>query len=96
MTINMISIHSEENKMKNSLKLTVNVITYNHEKYIKDCLDSILMQKTDFNFIIRIFDDASTDKTQEICKLYKEKYPDKIELYFAEKNLGMQNKVFFM
>lgn len=74
--------------MKNSLKLTVNVITYNHEKYIKECLDSILRQKTDFDFIIRIFDDASTDKTQEICKSYKEKYPEKIELYLAEKNLG--------
>lgn len=80
--------------MQDNLKLTVNVITYNHEKYIEECLNSILKQKTNFNFIIRIFDDASTDKTQEICRKYKERYPEKIELYFASKNLGMQNNVY--
>ena len=69
-------------------KLTVNVITYNHEKYIQECLDSILMQKTDFDYIIRVFDDASTDTTQDILKQYKEKYPDKFELFLAEKNLS--------
>lgn len=69
-------------------KLTVNVITYNHENYISQCLDSILMQKTDFDFIVRIFDDGSTDKTQDICKQYKEKYPEKIELYLSDKNMG--------
>lgn len=74
--------------MKNNLKLTVNVITYNHEKYIEECLDSIIKQETSFDFIVRIFDDASTDRTQEICKLYKEKYPEKFELYLSEKNLG--------
>ena len=74
--------------MKDNLKLTVNVITYNHEQYIEECLDSILKQKVDFNFVVRIFDDASTDKTPEICKRYKNRYPEKIELYLAERNLG--------
>ncbi len=69
--------------------LTVNVVTYNHAKYIEECLDSILMQETDFDFTVRIFDDASTDGTQDICRKYKEKYPDKIELFLAEKNLGL-------
>ena len=69
--------------------LTVNVVTYNHAKYIEECLDSILMQETDFDFTVRIFDDGSTDGTQDICRKYKEKYPDKIELFLAEKNLGL-------
>lgn len=73
-------------------KLTVNVITYNHEKYIEQCLNSILSQKTNFDFVVRIFDDASTDKTQEICKKYKEKYGNQIQLFFADKNLGIENK----
>lgn len=73
--------------------LTVNVITYNHAPYIAECLDSILEQETDFDFIIRIFDDASTDGTQDICRKYKEKYSDIIELFFAEKNLGFVNGV---
>lgn len=78
--------------MTNNL-LTVNVCTYNHKEWIGKCLDSILEQKTDFDFIVRIFDDASTDGTQDICRKYKEKYPDIIELYFAEKNLGFVNGV---
>lgn len=68
--------------------LTVNVITYNHEKWIAECLDSLLMQETNFDFIIRIYEDCSTDNTAKICKEYKEKYPDKIDLYLSDVNLG--------
>lgn len=76
------------NFMKNH-KLTINLITYNHEKYIAKCLDSLLSQKTNFSFIIRIFDDCSTDSTTAICKEYEDKYPDIIKLYPSEKNLGI-------
>ena len=77
--------------MKN--KLTINVITYNHKQYIAKCLDSLLCQKTDFGYIIRIFDDCSNDGTTEICREYAEKYPDKIQLFTAEKNLGYTQDV---
>ncbi len=69
--------------------LTVNVVTYNHERYISKCLDSLLSQKTIFGYIIRIFDDCSTDGTVEICREYAEKYPDKIELHLSSVNLGI-------
>lgn len=78
---------------ENKLLLTVNVITYNHKNYIAQCLDSLLSQKTDFGYIIRIFDDCSTDGTTEICREYADKYPDKIAFYPAEKNLGYKGKV---
>lgn len=74
--------------MKNNL-LTVNVITYNHKPYIAKCLDSLLEQETDFGFIIRVFDDCSTDGTTEICREYAEKNPNKIFFYPTEKNLGV-------
>lgn len=48
-------------------------ITYNHEKYIKQCIDGFLMQKTDFCFEIIIHDDASTDKTANIIRQYVKK-----------------------
>lgn len=79
--------------MNNTL-LTVNIVTYNHVKYIEQCINSILSQKTNFGFIIRIFDDCSTDGTTEICQKYKEKYPNKIELYLSDINLGTSNGVF--
>lgn len=45
-------------------------ITYNHEKYIREAIEGFLIQKTNFQTEILIFDDASTDKTQEIIKEY--------------------------
>lgn len=74
--------------MSTDVLLTVNVITYNHAPYVAKCLDSILSQKTNFKFIIRIFDDCSTDGSTEICQEYVNKYSDKVFLFKSEKNLG--------
>lgn len=74
--------------MDNDIKVSVIVITYNHEKFIKQALDSILMQKVDFKYEILIGDDASTDSTPEILNEYKKLYPDIINLYLNSVNLG--------
>ena len=73
--------------MKN-VKLTVNLITYNHKQFISKCLDSLLSQKTNFEYIIRIFDDCSTDGTTEICREYANKFPNIIQFFPNEKNMG--------
>lgn len=77
----------QENK-KNMEKVIIVITTYNLEKFIPEALDSVLKQKTDFKFKILIGDDASTDKTTNILKSYKDKYPDIIELRLSEKNGG--------
>lgn len=69
--------------------VSVLMITYNHEKYIAQAIDSVLMQKTNFDYEIVIGEDCSTDKTREIVLEYKAKHPDKIKLLLQEKNLGM-------
>lgn len=70
------------------------MITYNHEKYIGQAIDSIIMQKVNFNYEIVIGEDCSTDKTREIILAYKKKFPDKIKLLLHEKNIGaMQNQL---
>lgn len=61
--------------------VSICVQTYQHADFIKDCLDGILMQETDFPFEILLGEDASTDGTREICKEYAQKYPDKIRLF---------------
>ena len=72
---------------------TVLMVSYNHSKYIRKALESVLAQKTEYNFIIKVFDDCSTDGTQEIIKEYCEKYPNLIQAYFPEHNLGAQANI---
>ena len=66
--------------------LTVCCVAYNHAPYIRQALDSVLMQKTDFPFEILIHDDCSTDGTTEIIREYEEKYPDIIKLIYETEN----------
>lgn len=56
------------------------ISTYQHSKYIKKCLEGILMQKTNFDFEIIIGEDESEDGTREICTEYAKKFPNKIRL----------------
>lgn len=68
--------------------LAVWMVTYNHENFIAQAIEGIMMQKTNFSYRLYIGEDCSTDKTREICLAYKEEYPDKIELILHEKNIG--------
>jgi len=60
--------------MSKLLKVSILCLTHNHEKFIRQALDSFVAQKTDFDFEILIHDDASTDGTQEIIKEYEKNY----------------------
>ncbi|WKY46929.1 glycosyltransferase [Eubacteriaceae bacterium ES3] len=72
--------------MENEVMVSVACITYNHEKYIADAIESFLMQKTNFKFEILIHDDASTDATARIIKEYEERYPDLIKPIYQTEN----------
>lgn len=61
-------------------------LAYNHEKYIQECLDGFVMQKTNFKFEAIVHDDASTDSTAKIIQEYAEKYPDIIKPIFEKEN----------
>lgn len=69
------------------IKVTVILVTYNHEPYIAQTLESILVQKTDFPFEILISEDCSTDKTRNIIIEYAKRYPEKIRLILSRRNV---------
>ncbi|WP_051285436.1 glycosyltransferase family 2 protein [Aequorivita capsosiphonis] len=66
--------------------VSISCVTFNHEPYIRQCLDGFMMQECDFDFEILIHDDASTDKTQAIIKEYVLKYPDIIKPIYQTEN----------
>lgn len=68
------------------IKVSICMLSFNHEKYIEQALNSILNQKTEFGFEILLHDDASTDNSQVIIKQYQEKYPNIIKAILQEEN----------
>jgi glycosyltransferase involved in cell wall biosynthesis len=73
----------------NPTKVSVLIITYNHEAYIQQTLDSVLSQKTDFPFEIVIGDDASTDATVELLEDYERRFPNIVKVLTTAQNLGV-------
>lgn len=71
--------------------VSVHMITYNHEPYIRQAIEGVMMQKTDFEFELVIGEDCSQDKTREICFEYQKKYPDKIRVLWWHENLRKVN-----
>jgi glycosyltransferase involved in cell wall biosynthesis len=70
--------------------VSVRVATYNHEPYIAQCLESILMQRTDLPFEVIVGEDSSTDGTRAVVVEYASRFPDRIRALLHEKNLGGQ------
>ena len=62
-------------------------LTYNHQSFVRQALDSVLMQKVSFPYEIVIGDDCSTDGTREIVCEYQRNHPGKIRLLLAKRNL---------
>ena len=71
------------------VKVSVAMITYNHERFIAQAIESVLMQQTDFAVELVIGEDCSTDGTRAIVRDYGERYPERIRLLLPEHNLGM-------
>lgn len=70
--------------------VSVRMITYNHEKFIVQAIEGVLMQKTSFPFELIIGEDCSTDRTREIVVDYANRYPEIIKPILHEKNVGMK------
>jgi glycosyltransferase involved in cell wall biosynthesis len=85
----MDTFPDKENKSAPSVpKVSVRLMTYNHEEFIEDALRSILAQNTPFPFEIVVGDDSSTDRTPEILDRYHKDFPERLSLLPRPERLG--------
>nr|WP_256119038.1 glycosyltransferase [Chryseobacterium faecale] len=69
-------------------KISVIMLTYNHAPFLKEAIEGVLMQKTDFDLELIICDDASTDHSEDVIRPYAERYPYQIKYYRHNLNIG--------
>jgi glycosyltransferase involved in cell wall biosynthesis len=67
------------------------MITYQHERFITQAVESVMMQKTDFPYELIISDDCSPDNTRQLVLDLQRRYPDRIRLLLPATNLGMMS-----
>ncbi len=70
----------------------INLVTYNHEKFIAQAIESVLEQETDFEYRLIIGDDCSTDNTQQIIRKYAQQYPRRIQVLLNREHRGIEHK----
>src|ERR1700683_5373651 len=78
--------------MKKAPLVSVHMVTYNHEKYIAQAIESVLLQKTKFDFELVIGEDFSDDNTRNIIKTFVLNNPGKINALLHPYNLGLDGK----
>ncbi len=78
------------------MKVSIVMVTYNHEKYIAQAVESVLMQETNFDYELIIGEDCSQDKTRAIVMDFQRRFPERIRLLLPEKNLGGSGKTNFL
>lgn len=72
--------------MDNDVRVSVCCLCYNHGKYIRQAIESMVHQKTNFKYEIIIHDDASTDNSADIIREYEAKYPDLVKGIYQTEN----------
>ena len=72
----------------NDVVVSVAMVTYNHEPYVSQAIESILRQETTFRFELVIGEDCSTDRTRHIVREYESSHPDIVRVVSSESNVG--------
>ncbi|WP_319525638.1 glycosyltransferase [uncultured Desulfosarcina sp.] len=81
-----IAVSEQEWPESTTPVVSVCCMTYNHENFIRKCLDGVLNQETLFPIEILVHDDASTDQTASIIQKYEKRYPNSIKAIYQEEN----------
>ncbi len=74
------------------MKVSVQILAYNHEAYISQAIDSALSQKTSFDYEIIVGEDASSDRTRKIVLEYKKEYPAKVRVILCDSDVAERDR----
>lgn len=77
------------------MKVSVSIVTFNHERFIAQAIEGVLMQETPFEVELIVGDDVSTDRTREIVLDYQRRHPERIRTVLPASNLGDGGKRLF-
>ncbi|MCP1374076.1 glycosyltransferase family 2 protein [Dyella lutea] len=80
---------SDPERLVASPKVSILMLTYNHEDYLPDAIDGVIAQCCDFGFELIIGEDASSDKTLSIALAYQARFPEKVRVIRSKFNVGM-------
>jgi glycosyltransferase involved in cell wall biosynthesis len=74
---------------RSTMKLSVLIVAYNQERFIRQTVESALMQRTDFDYEIVIGEDCSTDGTRAVLEQLAHEHPGRLRLLLRDRNVGM-------
>ncbi|GAB3500904.1 glycosyltransferase [Spirosoma knui] len=78
------------------IKVSVLIITYNQQKFIRKAIDSALAQKTTFTIEILVGDDFSSDGTRDIIQDYERLHPGLVKGVLHPRNMGKNGGINFL
>ena len=73
-------------KKSEEIIVSIRCTVFNHENYLRQCLDGIVSQKTNFKYEAIVHDDASSDGSADIIREYAEKYPSIVKPIYQKEN----------
>lgn len=85
----MLRISNFEKQHEESCDITILVAVYNHEKYLKTAIDSVLAQAIDCSYEVIIVDDYSTDSGRDMLREMEASLPSNYRIIYRERNYGI-------
>lgn len=83
-----VTVVADAGRLVKAPLVSVHMITYNHEPYLGEAIESVVGQQTQYPFELIIGEDCSGDKTREVALSFQRRYPEKVVVLCSGTNVG--------
>ncbi|HZG09370.1 MAG TPA: glycosyltransferase [Allosphingosinicella sp.] len=87
---------ADHERLPTAPRVSIVVMTYNHEPYLREAVESLARQVTSFEYEILIGEDASHDRTRDVALGLQAEFPHLVRLFLSERNRGMTGNFRFL